>query len=57
MSKIKSDSWFDAATGSKTVAPIQTLVEGEITADRITNGCTLAFGIVTDCEDPSRSEK
>ena len=55
MGKVKGPSWFDAENGAQMISTLKTSVEGEITAERITNGCTLAFGIVTDCEDPSKS--
>ena len=51
MNPVRGDKWFDGESGHFT----QTAVEGEITADRITNGCALAFGIVTDCEDATKS--
>jgi len=53
MGSVKDSSWFDGDNGG--LPPVETAVQGEVTADRLANGCALAFGIVVDCEDPSKA--
>ena len=55
MARIKNAKWFDG--DSKGMPDPETSVQGEITASRLANGCALAFGVVVECEDPSKSGK